>query len=86
MIADRAELRALHDELAGQLQHWEERGCVIKSIEAGLADWYARFQDRDIFLCWRLGEKEIGWWHDVDAGFPGRRPVSELDPEVLGDG
>jgi hypothetical protein len=86
VVADRAELKALHDELAAQLHHWEARGCVIKSIESGLADWYALFRGREIFLCWRLGEKEVGWWHELDAGFPGRRPVSELDREVLGEG
>jgi hypothetical protein len=30
-------------------------------------------------LCWKYGEREVGWWHDIDAGFAGRRPVSELD-------
>ena len=55
-------------------------GCQIKDLDAGLVDWYARDGDEDVFLCWRFGEREIGFFHRIDAGFAGRRPVAELRP------
>jgi hypothetical protein len=47
-------------------------------VETGLVDWFARSADREVFLCWRFGEKEVAFFHDLEAGFAGRRPVSEL--------
>jgi hypothetical protein len=56
-------------------------GCVLKDLNHGLVDFYARKGNRLVFLCWRLGEKEIAFWHELKTGFTGRRPVSELDEE-----
>jgi len=53
-------------------------GCEIKDIESGLVDWYARVGDRDVYLCWRFGEKEVGFFHELDTGFAGRRPIADL--------
>ncbi len=54
-------------------------GCVIKDIESGLVDWPALYQGREIWLCWRYGEKAVEYWHERSGGFAGRRPVSELE-------
>jgi hypothetical protein len=51
---------------------------VIKDLEIGLVDWPAWHENRQIWLCWRYGETEVGYWHDMNTGFSGRRPVSEL--------
>ena len=40
----------------------------------------ARSVDGDVLLCWRFGEKEVGYFHDIETGFSGRRPISELKP------
>jgi len=56
-------------------------GCVIKDFEMGLIDFYSMFDGRDIFLCWKLGEKKIKFWHDIDAGYMGRKPIFELEKE-----
>jgi hypothetical protein len=79
VINDRANLKLLIDALQEELTALQKAGCLIKGIEAGLIDWYAKKNGRDIFLCWKLGEKQVGYWHEIEAGYMGRRPVSELD-------
>ncbi len=53
-------------------------GCDLKDPQSGLIDFWARHEERDVLLCWKSGEKQIGFWHEVEAGFEGRRAVSEL--------
>jgi hypothetical protein len=50
-------------------------GAEIKSLEEGLLDFPARRGDEVVLLCWKLGEDEIGYWHGVDEGFAGRKPL-----------
>ena len=50
-------------------------GCQFKGFDGGLVDWYSLYAGRPVFLCWKRGEPEIGWWHQVDAGFAGRQPI-----------
>lgn len=76
---DLAELRALIDALNNDLEALRAEGCVVKDIGSGLVDWYFKKDGRDIFLCWKLGEKSVAWWHELETGFAGRRPVSELE-------
>jgi len=54
-------------------------GVVIKDVQQGLIDFYAKHQGRDIHLCWKLGEKDITHWHEIDVGFAGRRPIDMLE-------
>jgi hypothetical protein len=53
----------------------EEAGIVLRDIERGLVDFPALRDGREIYLCWQLGEDEVGWWHDPGAGFGGRQPL-----------
>ena len=66
------ERSARTDELVGELH---QLGCLFKGFQDGLVDWYSRYAGRPVFLCWKLGEPEIGWWHQIDAGFIGRQPI-----------
>jgi hypothetical protein len=50
-------------------------GAEIKSLEEGLLDFPAKRGDEDVLLCWKLGEDEIRYWHGVDEGFAGRKPL-----------
>jgi hypothetical protein len=54
-----------------------ELGGVVKDADTGLVDFPAQVEGIEAFLCWRLGEDEIHYWHGIDEGFPGRKP---LDP------
>lgn len=58
-----------------------ELGVVVKDLDSGLCDFYSLKGDRLVFLCWRVGEPEVGHWHALDDGFAGRRPLrgAELD-------
>ncbi len=52
-----------------------DAGVQIKSLEDGLLDFPARRGEEDVLLCWKLGEDEIGYWHGLDEGFAGRKPL-----------
>jgi hypothetical protein len=50
-------------------------GIVLRDIDSGLVDFPAERDGRPMFLCWKLGEPEVAYWHPVDTGFAGRRPL-----------
>jgi hypothetical protein len=50
-------------------------GAQIKSLEEGLLDFPSRRDGELVLLCWKLGEDEIRYWHGVDEGFAGRKPL-----------
>ena len=50
-------------------------GALVKDLDSGLVDFPARHRDRDVLLCWRLGEDEVAHWHGLEEGFAGRRPL-----------
>jgi hypothetical protein len=50
-------------------------GIVLRDIDSGLVDFPAEREGRPMFLCWKLGEPEVAYWHPVDTGFTGRRPL-----------
>jgi hypothetical protein len=60
----------------GQIETW---GITLRDIETGLVDFPALANGRPIWLCWRLGEGAVDWWHEMDEGFAGRRPLITLE-------
>jgi hypothetical protein len=50
-------------------------GILIKDVDTGLIDFLGQRNGRDVYLCWKYGEDDIDYWHDVEAGFAGRRPI-----------
>ncbi len=58
-----------------QIDGW---GISLRDIGSGLVDFPALANGRPIWLCWRLGEDEINWWHEADKGFDSRLPLTEL--------
>jgi len=53
----------------------ETMGVIIKDLDVGLCDFPHIRDGRIVYLCWKLGEDEVGWWHDIESGFAGRRPI-----------
>jgi len=53
----------------------QELGLLVKDLDEGLVDFPALNRDEEVLLCWRLGEAEVAFWHTVDEGFAGRRPL-----------
>lgn len=75
----RGEIDAVARRINGYVDELAAVGCLLKGFEDGLVDFYGYQEGRLVFLCWRLGEDRVGHWHDLDAGFGGRRPIaSEL--------
>jgi hypothetical protein len=52
-----------------------ETDVLIKDINIGLLDFPALKEGREVYLCWQYGEGEIGFWHEVEAGYAGRQPI-----------
>ena len=53
-------------------------GCELKDVENGLVDFQTKRGADVVYLCWRKGEKRIGWWHSLESGFAGRQPLKTL--------
>jgi hypothetical protein len=53
----------------------EELGAVIKDPQIGLIDFYGRVDGNVVWLCWKYGEDDVAYYHALDAGFAGRRPI-----------
>lgn len=60
------------DALIHQIQ---STGAQIKDINTGLLDFSALKDGREVYLCWKYGEGEIAFWHEVEAGYAGRQPI-----------
>jgi hypothetical protein len=54
-----------------------ELEIVLRDLDRGLVDFPSIREDREVYLCWEEGEREIGFWHEPDAGFAGRRPLDD---------
>jgi hypothetical protein len=74
----RGEIDQVAREINEYLQELEQVGCLFKGFEQGLVDFYGRLDGRDVFWCWKAGEDKIGHWHELEAGFAGRRHVPAL--------
>ena len=53
----------------------ERAGIVLRDIDRGLVDFPALIEDREIYLCWELGEDEVAYWHELEGGYGGREPL-----------
>lgn len=71
----RLEAGRLAGEIEACLDELEQVGCIFKGFEAGLIDFPTFHEDRVVYLCWQLGEPHLTHWHELDAGFAGRRPL-----------
>ena len=73
--AQRTEYWEALDALRAEVESLSERGIVLRDPEAGLIDFPARRDGRDVFLCWRLDEERVEYWHGPETGFAGRQPL-----------
>jgi hypothetical protein len=70
-----AEIERLERELSGIVDEIVDHGAEVKDIDEGLIDFPALRRGETVLLCWKLGEDEIRYWHRVEDGFAGRRPL-----------
>jgi hypothetical protein len=71
----RGRFRALLEALTEELAAVEELGVAIKDLDLGLCDFLGLRDGREVWLCWQYGEKQIGFWHELDAGYAKRQPI-----------
>ena len=57
------------------LNNIHEMGVIVKDLEMGLCDFPYLMEGRVVYLCWRLGEETIEWWHEIDDGYKGRQAL-----------
>ncbi|HEX5438913.1 MAG TPA: DUF2203 domain-containing protein [Gemmatimonadaceae bacterium] len=70
------EVESLAHEIDGYLRELAELGIECKDPGLGLVDFPGVIGGRRVYLCWRLGEPAVAYWHDVDAGYAGRQPLA----------
>jgi len=63
--------------LKAALERIEEAGAMIKDLDIGLIDFLAQYRGQDVCLCWKLGEDRIEFWHGLEEGFRGRKPIDD---------
>jgi hypothetical protein len=74
-LGGRAELKGLEARLHADLEDFSTAGAQIRGYAPLLLDWLGERDGVQVWWCWLEGERDIGWYHRLDCGFPGRRPV-----------
>jgi hypothetical protein len=65
------------EQMHNYIQELHDLGVELKDPFTGLIDFRAILDEREVYLCWRLGEAEVAHWHELDSGFAGRQPIME---------
>jgi hypothetical protein len=66
------------DRLDELIHNIQDKGAIIKDINLGLLDFPALKNGREVYLCWKYGEKNIEFWHEIDDGYAGRQPIQSF--------
>jgi len=77
----RADLNRVVAKVKDALDQIQATGCIVKDLDTGLLDFPSVIKNEEVYLCWRLGEDRIRFYHRQDEGFAGRKPI---DPEDSG--
>jgi len=79
--------RSSVEQLKEAVAEIEEIGCLLKDLDMGLIDFLTRYRNQEVCLCWKLGEDGIRFWHGLEEGFRGRKPIdSEFIAGHRGEG
>jgi hypothetical protein len=71
----------VREELAETVKKIHDTGCLVKDLDVGLIDFPCLMDGEEVYLCWKLGERRIEYWHGVDEGFAGRKPIDDSAPD-----
>jgi hypothetical protein len=74
----RLKMQGLIDQMQAGVMRLDELSVTLRDIESGLIDFPALVSGRQVWLCWRLGEGPIEWWHELETGFSSRRQLIDL--------
>jgi hypothetical protein len=78
----RSQSHFLLEQAKKELDAVMETGCSVKDLEIGLVDFphLLEFEEEEVFLCWKYGEKKVRFWHELDKGFSSRKPLLRRVP------
>ncbi len=71
------EYTTLVDRFYSRVDNIHSTGCLVKDLDLGLVDFYSLQNNRVIFLCWKLGEPAISFWHDISSGYASRQKFGD---------
>jgi hypothetical protein len=74
----RLRMQGVIDQMQAGVARIDALGIALRDIESGLIDFPALVTGRQVCLCWRLGEDDVEWWHEMSSGFSGRQPLIDL--------
>lgn len=74
----RMRMQGLVDQMIATVAQIDGWSIQLREIETGLVDFPALVSGRPVWLCWRLGEDEVAWWHEISTGFDGRQRMEDL--------
>lgn len=74
----RLRMQGVIDQMQASVARLDTWSITLRDIGSGLIDFPALASGRQIWLCWRLGEVDVDWWHGVDEGFASRRRLADL--------
>jgi hypothetical protein len=74
----RMRMQGLFDQMQAAVLQIDDWGIQLRDVETGLVDFPALVSGRPVWLCWRLGEDVVSWWHEQSEGFDGRRSIADL--------
>jgi hypothetical protein len=74
----RLRMQGVIDQMQAGVARIDALGIALRDIESGLIDFPALVSGRQVCLCWRLGEGDVEWWHELTTGFSGRKPLIDL--------
>ena len=72
-----AEIAELGERVMQRIAEIDELGITVKDLDLGLIDFPCLRDGHEVYLCWKLGEPGIDWWHEIDAGYAGRQPLAD---------
>jgi hypothetical protein len=74
----RLRMQGVIDRMQAGVARLVELSITLREIDTGLIDFPALVSGRPVWLCWRLGEDDVAWWHELSTGFSGRRQLADL--------
>jgi hypothetical protein len=86
-LREDGEIARLIGRIKERVEQIQSHGCLCKGVEQGLIDFPCMLGAEVVFLCWQFGEPTVGFWHRIEDGFAGRRPlVDAAESEPGGNG
>ena len=77
VMAQKNRRESAANEVKNSIERVQEFGCIVKDLDIGLIDFPTLLNGQEVYLCWKLGESGIQFWHGVHEGFRGRKAIDD---------